>query len=178
MHIVLGLLTSLITILYLLDRMGINLGGLNPFYWRRRRAWAKKYEGDPIYAIDDPMEVAALFVVAVAKLQGDITLEQKNTILSEFSPRFSLDDRESSQLLGSSTHLLGQPQVIRTQLDGLLSRNDNLFSPDQAESLVAMMQKVASSGESPSAEQQEIIAAIKERYVISNSGGGPWGKGA
>ena len=60
MHIVLGFLTSLITILYLLDRMGVNLGGLNPFYWRRRRAWAKKYGGDPIYAIEDPMEVAAL----------------------------------------------------------------------------------------------------------------------
>ena len=30
MHIVFGFLTSLITILYLLDRMGVNLGGLNP----------------------------------------------------------------------------------------------------------------------------------------------------
>ena len=31
MHVVLGLLTSIITILYLLDRMDVNLGGLNPF---------------------------------------------------------------------------------------------------------------------------------------------------
>jgi len=51
MHIVLGILTSLIAILYFLDRMGIDLGGLNPFYWRRRRAWARKYGGDPIYAV-------------------------------------------------------------------------------------------------------------------------------
>ena len=42
MHVILGILTALITVLYLLDRMGIDLGGMNPFYWRRRRAWAKK----------------------------------------------------------------------------------------------------------------------------------------
>lgn len=175
MHIVIGLLTSIITILYLLDRMGIDLGGFNPFYWRRRRAWAKKYEGDPIYAIEDPMEVAALFVVAIAKLEGDITSEQKSTILSEFSSSFSLSDRESSQLLGSSTHLLGQPQVMRTQLDGLLGRNNDLFSPDQAESLVTMMTNVVSSSETPSAEQRELISIVRDRYVDPASKAGTWG---
>lgn len=40
MHIVLGLLGTLVTILWLLYRlaeMGIDLGGLNPWAWRRRR---------------------------------------------------------------------------------------------------------------------------------------------
>ena len=66
MHIVLGALTTIVTILWLLHRlaeMGIDLGGLNPWYWRRRRAWRKKYEGDPIYAVEDPIDVAAIFVI-------------------------------------------------------------------------------------------------------------------
>ena len=43
MHIIIGLLGSLVTIFYLLDRLGVDIGGLNPFYWYRRRAFAKKF---------------------------------------------------------------------------------------------------------------------------------------
>ncbi len=31
MHIILGILGSIVTILYMLDRLSIDLGGLNPF---------------------------------------------------------------------------------------------------------------------------------------------------
>jgi hypothetical protein len=83
MHIVLGLLGSIVTILYLLDRLGIDLGGLNPFYWQRRRAWAKKYEGDPIHSVEDPMHVAAILIVGAAKLNGDLSAEQKRVALEQ-----------------------------------------------------------------------------------------------
>ncbi len=175
MHIVLGFLTSLITILYLLDRMGVNLGGLNPFYWQRRRAWAKKYGGDPIYAIEDPMEVAALFVVGIAKLDGDITSDEKKSIVSEFSSNFSLTDREASQLLGSSAHLLGQPQLIGTQLNAVLNRTDNIFTPVQAESLVSMMTAALSSNEHFSTDQTELTESVRKRHPSQVSKGGTWG---
>ena len=175
MHIVLSVLTAIVTILYLLDRMGFDLGGLNPFYWRRRRAWARQYQGDPIFAVEDPMEVAALFVVAVAKLDGDITLEQKKAILSEFSSNFSLSERDASQLLGSSTHLLGHPQVIGNQVQGLLGRHDKLFSPDQAESLVAMIRTVAEAGGDVSDEQRDLMAAVEKQYLPATTTAGAWG---
>ena len=59
MHI-LGLLTLIVSILYLLDRTGIDIGWLNPFHWHRRRAWSKQYHGDPIYSVEDPLHIAAL----------------------------------------------------------------------------------------------------------------------
>ena len=80
MHILLGLLGSIVTILFLLDRLGIDLGGLNPFGWRRRRAWAKKYGGDPIYSVEDPIHVAALLVIGAAKINGDLTATQNEYI--------------------------------------------------------------------------------------------------
>ena len=43
MHVLLGVLTAIVSILYALDRLGIDLGGMNPFHWYRRRAFAKKY---------------------------------------------------------------------------------------------------------------------------------------
>lgn len=178
MHIVIGFLTSVVTLLWLLHRlaeMGINLGGLNPFYWRRRRAWAKKYHGDPIYAVEDPMELAALYVVAVAKLEGEISAEQKTTILQQFSDNFSLDDRAASQLLGASVHLLGHPQLIRNQLDGLLKRTGDRFTADQVESLIAMMQAALSPGTALSEEQAELIEAVRKRYAVEEKSGGTWG---
>lgn len=177
MHIVIGLLTTVVTLLWLLHRlaeMGIDLGGLNPFYWKRRREWAKKYEGDPIYAVEDPMEVAALFVVAIAKLEGDVTAEQKADILGEFSSSFSLTDKEASQLLGSSTHLLGHPQIIRTQLEGLMQRNEHAFTREQAESLITMMSNAIASSPAPSEEQAALITSMRERFVGKEPQGGTW----
>ena len=69
MHLILGLLTAIVTILFLLDRLGINLGGLNPFDWRRRRAFAKRYGADPIYSVEDPIHVAALLIIGAALMK-------------------------------------------------------------------------------------------------------------
>ena len=92
MHIIIGLLGSIVTILYLLTRLtslGLDFSRLNPFHWRRRRAWAKKYQGDPIYTIEDPMQVAALLIVGAAKLDGDLTAEQKKMAMRQFESKFS-----------------------------------------------------------------------------------------
>lgn len=70
MQFVLALLAAIVTILILLNRLadaGIGLGGLNSFLWRRRRKWRQRYEGNPVYALDDPKEVTALFPLAMAK---------------------------------------------------------------------------------------------------------------
>ena len=180
MHIVLGALTTIVTILWLLHRlaeMGIDLGGLNPWYWRRRRAWHKKYEGDPVYATEDPMEVAALFVTGVARLDGEISAEQKNAILGEFASGFRLSDKEASQLLGSCTHLLGGPQVIQTQLEGLMERHRDLFSPDQAQSFLTMAENVVSVGQSPTAEQRIMVGELERRFSTPPEEDSTWAQG-
>ena len=174
MHIVLGLLGTIVTILYLLDRLGVNLGGLNPFYWRRRRAWAAKYEGDPIYSIEDPMHVAALLIVGTAKLDGDLSAEQKKVVLNQFESSFSLDSREAFELLGSAAHLLGAPQIIDTQLNGVAEKNKDRLSKDQAESMIQMMIEVASTDGDLSAKQSDYIASIQSLFVPSEKSQGIW----
>ena len=174
MHVVLGVLTSIITILYLLDRMGVNLGGLNPFDWRRRRTWAAKYQGDPIYSVEDPMHVAALLIVGTAKLGGDLSAEQKKVILNQFESNFSLDDREASQLLGSAAHLLGAPQIIDSQLDGVAQKNKERISGEQAESLIKMMEEVASAEGEMTAKQNVFIASIRSLFVPNETSQGTW----
>ena len=174
MHVVLALLGSIVTILYMLDRLGIDLGGMNPFYWRRRRAWAKKYQGDPIYSIKDPMHVAALLVVGTAKLDGDLSAEQKKHTLDQFESKFSLDSQAASELLGSAVHLLGAPQLIDTQLNSLANKNKDLFSREQAESMIQMMIDVAKVDGDLSAKQDEYISNVRAICIPVNKGPGTW----
>jgi len=174
MHVILGILGSTITILYMLDRLGIDLGGMNPFYWYRRRAFAKKYGSDPIYSVEDPVHVAALLIIGAAKLDGDLTAEQKRTAQALFESEFSLDAREASQLFGSAAHLLAAPQLIDDQLGKFADRNINRFTADQAQSLVDMMQRVASADGRLSATQEDFINAVRSRYARDEKPQGTW----
>jgi hypothetical protein len=174
MHVLLGILTAIVSLLYALDRLGINLGGMNPFHWYRRRAFAKKYGSDPIYSVEDPVHIAALLVIGAAKLDGDVTAEQKNMAQDQFMSEFSVDEREALQLFGSAAHLLAAPQLIDTQLEKLAERNKDTFSPDQAESLMQMIVKVASANGSMSAAQQEFIDSVRAAYIKAPRGDGTW----
>lgn len=166
MHIVLGLLTSILTILYLLDRLGVDIGWLNPFAWRRRRAWMNKYEGDPIYAVEDPIHVAAILITGVAKLEGDIGAEQKQAVLTQFEQKFSLSPQAAKELLTAATHLLGAPQIVETQLNGLADKHKGTFSGEQADSLFEMVHNVATIDGDMSAIQREFIDGLRSRFDI------------
>lgn len=180
MHVVIGFLSSLVAllwVLYRLEEMGISLGGLNPFHWRRRRDWRKKYEADPIYSLEDPMEVAAVAVVAVGKLEGDVSASQKAAAMREFANAFSLDNKAALQLYGAAAHLLGQPQVVDKQISGLLERHRNLFTAEQIDSVVSMMTAVAVADGTPSDEQQSYIDEFRKRANAPvKSTEGTWAK--
>ncbi len=165
MHVVLVLLGSVVSILYMLDRMGVDLGGMNPFHWRRRRAWAKKYGGDPIYSIEDPIQVAVLLVVGTAKLDGDMSTEQKTQLLEMLESVFSINAKAASDLVGSAQHLLAAPQVIDSQLNNLARKNRHLFSSKQGERIVEMMIYVTKVAGNLSAKQAEYIAKVRSIYV-------------
>ena len=174
MHIVLGLLTTIVTILFLLDRLGIDLGGLNPFGWRLRRTYAKQYGADPIYAIEDPIHVAALLIIGAAKLDGDLTAHQKEVAQEQFESNFSLDSQEASQLFGSAAHLLAAPQIIDAQLNKLADQNRDRLSQEQAKSMVQMMIEVASADGDLSATQSEFIESVRSQFVPVEKRKGTW----
>ncbi|HEX5788056.1 MAG TPA: TerB family tellurite resistance protein [Woeseiaceae bacterium] len=163
MHIVLGILSAVISILYILDRLGIDVA-FNPWSWRRRRAWAKRYTGDPIYSVDEPMHAAAIFVTATAKFDGTVSTEEKQAILQMFEEKFSLSPKAAAELFGSATHLLGAPQVMGTQVEGLAGKSRDLFSPEQAESMLEMMEGVAALSGGPTPQQHEYLVRMRNAF--------------
>ncbi|MGI9222530.1 MAG: TerB family tellurite resistance protein [Woeseiaceae bacterium] len=174
MHILIAFLGSLVTVFYLLDRLGIDIGGFNPFHWRRKRKWMRQYHADPIYSVEDPMHVAALLILGAAKLDGVISTEQKKVALEQFEATFSLTAQEASELVGSAVHLLGSPQVIDAQLKGLAEKNKASFTKEQADSMLQMMDQVCAADGQVNAEQSELIDSLRATFVTPEPIQGTW----
>ncbi|MEM9303150.1 MAG: TerB family tellurite resistance protein [Pseudomonadota bacterium] len=177
MHVVIGLLGSIITVLWLLHRlaeMGIDLGGLNPWAWRRRRAWRKRYEGNPIYTLEKPMEVTALLMAATAKASGEMSSDERDGILAIFRTEFHLNEADASGLLRSSTYLLGQGDEVQENLAKVLAPSQEAFTPDQAASAVELVQRVASLSGEPSQAQAAFAHAVAQELGRHAGPPGKW----
>jgi len=176
MHIILGILGTIVTILWLLHRlgeMGITLGGLNPFLWSRRRKWTKHHDANPIYKIDSPLDVTALLITATAKADGDMSSDEKHKILSMFEDEFHLSKKDAAALLISSSHLLSKGDEVRDNLKGVLAPSLGDFTAVQAASVIDMLHQISQVGTSPSVLQRTLIENIS---AILGELGKPKGK--
>lgn len=163
MHIILGVLSLVVTILVLLNRLqqgGIDIGWLNPFSWHRRRQFRKAYQQSAAYSLDNPMDVAALFVVAVAKSDGDMSREQKQCILDLFKSEFKRSQSQSEEQLRASAHILGRGDEVYDTPEKVLHRSKNSFTREQVKSALFMMQQVATVEGPPSAKQTQLMKAF------------------
>jgi len=176
-HIILGLLGSIITILILFNRLesaGIDLGGLNPFAWHRRRQWKKRYQANPIFAMENAMEVTALLMVAVAKASGDMSEKQKAVILELFQQHFHLSERDAGALLTSSAFLLRDGEALRNNLKTIIGPAGSKFTPDQAESALSLIRKVLETESTPTALQTELHHNISTHLAPAPQPKGTW----
>lgn len=178
MHIVLGALAAIVTILVLLSRLadaGIYLGGLNPFLWKRRRAWRQKLQGNPIHTLQDPKDIAGLLVVGLAKLGGDISTEEKQAVLREFDATLMLGRRGATELLGSSAFLLGDTREFQEHLDRILDNAREKLSPAQTESVLAIMGRIAAVAGTPSEQQSRLLESARAKLGPAPAPRGTWG---
>ena len=172
MHIILGILGLVVSILVLLNRLqqgGIDIGWLNPFSWHRRRQFRKQYELSAAYSLESPMDVAALFMVAVAKVDGDMSKEQKGRIIELFQSEFKLSDRESTALLGASVHIYGRGDEVINNPKTVLARSIDDFSSEQSISVKHMLNEVAKVEGDPTTEQVKLIKAISAELPTSDA---------
>lgn len=177
MHIVLGALTTIVTILILLNRLaeaGIDLGGLNPYLWNRRRKWRKAYTGDPAFKIQDPMDATAILMVAAVKSDGDMTKEDKSLLLELFEDSFGLSKKDAAGLMISSTHLLGDGTEVRENVRKFLSPSKDLFTEHQAESALSLISQVVGEPERIHPNTQQFLQSIKKELQTNSSTKQTW----
>ena len=166
MHVVIGVLTALAGLIWAivaLQKAGVSISAFNPFLWRRRMNWKNNISEKPLYTLSDPMEVAAVLILGVAKCEGEISAEQKRAIQDIFESEFRLGRDEAADLLLASSHLIRNEIYLVDNLDKILKKSQSSFKARHVESMLSMMRRVGELEGELNEEQRKIITAT-ERY--------------
>ncbi len=161
MHLIIGFLTAVATLLFALDRLGVDLGWFNPWAWKRRRAWMKQMTSNPAYSLDSPLDSIALIATAAAKIDGDLSVEEKDKLKKLFQTTFNKSDKDAAQLLGASVYLLGSGEDVFQYPEKVLHRSLESFSAAQKESSLELISEVIQVGAAPSALQIEFMKKVR-----------------
>ncbi len=167
MHIILGALGLIVTILILINRLsnaGIDIGWLDPFKWNRRRKWRQEYHSNPVFNIEDPMKSTACLMYTMSKCSGDISREEKEVMLSIYKDVFKLADREATDLLSTCSYFIKDEDLVKNNLSKFLKPSINYFAEEQKESAYSLIEKVACCEGGPNEKQSELLNQIKEAF--------------
>lgn len=168
MHVILGALGLIVTILILLKRLsdaGIDIGWLDPFKWSRRRKWRQAYHTDPLFDIDDPMKATAGLMYTMAKCSGDISREEKSYILSIFKNVFKLSDGEATDLLSNCSFFIKDENQIKNNLEKFIKPSIDNFAEEQKQSAFSLIEKVAFCEDGPNEKQKDLLVKVKDIFT-------------
>lgn len=172
MHLFLGIVGAIVTLLILMKRLqdnGIDIGWLNPFNWLRQYEFRKLYKLSPAYGLQAPMEVAALFMVAMAKVDGDMSKEQRSRILQLFQSEFKLSEPDAIDLLSSSVHVFGRGEEVWTKPQLVVARSLDAFTPEQVSSTIYMLKEISTAEGYPSLRQESLIDRFIDLFPQTTS---------
>ena len=177
MHIVLSIITALAGLAWALSSLqksGFDINSLNPFLWHRRSKWRQKHDTKPIYKLSEPLDVAAVLLLGIAKCEGEVSAEQKNELVKIFQNDFHLDANQASDQLLASSHLLRDEIYIVDNLNKLLEISGPKFTPNQTASLMTLMQQLAEIESPINLEQQKLIDATQKYFAKIQKGSKNW----
>lgn len=167
MHIILALITGLAGLIWALVRLqnsGINLNAFNPFFWARRRAWAKQLGTKPLHNLQNSMEAAAVLAVAIAEADGTVTRESKQETLQLFMDTFGISRDKATELYAASSYLLRDTADPEQEVDRILAPTLSEFQENQITKLMAMLETIAQQEDGPSMAQQGIIDTARKQF--------------
>lgn len=175
---IIGVITAVAGLLWAinaLQRSGFDIRALNPFAWLRRREWEKRYGEKPLYTLTDPVDVAGVLLLGVARCDGELSSGQKAEIMKAFEQEMRLSRDEAADLLRASAHLIRNEVYLVDQLDRILAPAANRFTSEQLASVLNLMTRVAASDNPVNAEQQKLIDGVYDFFNRRQAGKRGWG---
>ena len=177
MHIIIGIITAIAGLVWALNSLqnaGVDLNAFNPFTWIRRRQWARQLGTKPMHALTNSMDAAALLVVAVALLEGEITRDTKLEILQIFEQEFSIQRPRAIELFSASSYLLKDVLNVAAEVRLILAPSKAEFQERQAQTLLAMLNKVATLETAISPDQGSVIKAVELEFGANDKQTETW----
>ncbi|MCB1682123.1 MAG: TerB family tellurite resistance protein [Alphaproteobacteria bacterium] len=185
MHIILSILGAIVTILFylsIMSRSGLNfrwLTWLDPFAWNRRRKWQQTLNADPAFTIKDPMEATACLLFVAAKCSGEISREQKETIVRLFEEEFHMNETRARELLTSCSFMIPDEQKIIDRIEGFLEPSLLHFDQHQKDAALELLGKVITCEGQPTEKQTELVEKVKLQFFgHPRSEENKWGHGS
>lgn len=127
-----------------------------------------------MHALTDSMEVAALFVVAIAKADGEITRETKLAILSLFESEFGVKRSRSIEMFSASAYMLQDVVNMPEEVKMVLSPSKSTFQHTHIETLSRMMNRVANLELAASNDQLAIIHTVEAELSAQQEPARQW----
>lgn len=177
MHIIIALITALAGLLWALNSLqnsGFSFSSLNPFSWKRRRQWRKQYQQNPLYSLDNPMEAAAVLLLGTAKLEGEISQQQKQQLLQIFTEEFKLSEKDAQSLFSSTAYLLQNENNFLKNIPRILAKSADKFTDQQKQMTLSLIAQVAKIDSQILDEQQELINKVSKVFAIKENQNGGW----
>ncbi len=177
MHILIGILTAMVGLiwaLYRLQNSGVNLNSFNPFYWFRRGKWEKNLHGKQLHRLEKPMDVAAALVVGMIKLEGEISREQKADTIQLFEKEFKLTNAQAVQLFSSSAFSLQDTVNLVAEVKSIVAPSKDKFSEEQTASLLGILKSAAELDGHISEPQRDLLDAVRSELASEHIEQGKW----
>ena len=115
------------------------------------------------------MDAIALLLAATAKVDGDISSEEKGELKKIFEDTFNQTPQEASALLVSSTYLLNHRDDILGRPEEVLARSLPKFTESQRSSSAELFTRISLVGGAASESQKELVEKIRAILIPENS---------
>jgi uncharacterized tellurite resistance protein B-like protein len=165
---ILAALGFIVTILILFNRLadsGIDIGWLNPFTWFRRKSWRDRSTGNPIFTMTKPIDVAVVLAVTVAKIDGDISQQEKEALVSLFQDEFEKSEKEASDMMIFGTHLFADGHDAISKPEKIIKFSLEQFTEEQAQSLMNLLNNVLKIGNLNINDKEKYIQRINTVFA-------------
>ena len=177
MHILIAFiatLSGLIWALWRLQQSGVDLNAFNPFYWKRRRAWAQKVGVKPRHQLDKPMEAAAALLLGAVKTEGEISREQKQSLISLFEKEFRLSSSAARDLFSATAFMLQDVMDMAAEVRPILSPCLEKFTVEQKQSVLDMLHTACTMDGDLNQQQHGIIDATTKVFQVTSEEPNQW----
>ena len=177
MHIIIAFLTAAAGVIFWLWRLqqsGVDLNSFNPFFWLRRRAWAQKVGAKPRHQLSKPMEAAAAVLLGAIKTEGEISREQKQSLISLFEEKFHLSPNDAKELFSATAFMLQDVVDMAAEIRPILTPCLDRLTDEQRQSILEMLNTVCLLDGSISSQQQAIIDAAEKVLKVATESPNQW----
>lgn len=172
MHILLGLLTLVGTIVFLLARLSRNAsdiadGAQTLSNLPRRMRHAKAVNRRGLALIETPLEAAIVLMIAVTRMSEDrrFSTAEHEAIEIELVSHMQLDQDDADGLIRQIEIVQSETTLPENTLFPMVDILRDHIDRDDANRLASMMERVATV-EGPTAEQREFIRRYRDRMGL------------